>query len=249
MTRNPKPHQIEIHFAPPKKQIRFPCNYHTVDGQDPAPPKKPGRIRFPCFYQQPLWFQPWFYFVVRDGFRNHPQGRGIIFEHRFWIIFEHRCPGSFSNTEWVIFEHMGYPAAPVGWGGVGWGSCVRLLLRDRATASWGWGWGRGGAVTFASYCVTVRLRPRAGGRGQPGGSESQVTLDFLKLRCPRRLALVGPRKVVKTRPNGRNTSCGKLKGPYYSVKKPCKLVKFQALSYLVLATQKNILSSYGQSNL
>ena len=147
-------------------------------------------------------------------------GRGIIFEHRFWIIFEHRCPGSFSNTEWVIFEHMGYPAAPVGWGGVGWGSCVRLLLRDRATASWGWGWGRGGAVTFASYCVTVRLRPRAGGRGQPGGSESQVTLDFLKLRCPRRLALVGPRKVVKTRPNGRNTSRGKLKGRYYSVKKP-----------------------------
>ena len=41
-------------------------------------------------------------------------GRGIIFEHRFWIIFEHRCPqtqnGSFSNT-WG-----GYPAAPVGWG-------------------------------------------------------------------------------------------------------------------------------------
>ena len=68
-------------------------------------------------------------------------GRGIIFEHRFWIIFEHRCPGSFSNTEWVIFEHMGggYPAAPVNWGG---------------------GWG--GAVTFASYCVTVPLRPGVG---------------------------------------------------------------------------------------
>ena len=99
---------------------------------------------------------------------------------------------------------------------MGWGSYVRLLLRDRATASWGWGKGViaiaadcvtvelrigagrgwGGAVTFASYCVPVQLRPGAGGRGQPGGSESQVTLAF-ELRCPRQLALVGPRKAVK----------------------------------------------------
>ena len=74
--------------------------------------------------------------------------------------------GSFSNTD--VLDHFrtqngsfsntwgGYPAAPVGWGG---------------------GWG--GAVTFASYCVTMPLRPGDGGRGQPGGSESQVTLDFL----------------------------------------------------------------------
>ena len=51
-----------------------------------------------------------------------PKGRGIIFEHRFWIIFEHRCPESFSITEWVIFEHMGGLSCGtrrVGGGGVG----------------------------------------------------------------------------------------------------------------------------------
>ena len=53
-------------------------------------------------------------------------------------------------------------------GGVGWGSYVRLLPRDRATASWNWGWGWGGAVTFASYCVTVPLRPGGGGGGGVG---------------------------------------------------------------------------------
>ena len=39
-----------------------------------------------------------------------------------------------------------------------------------------------------------------------------------ELLCPRRLALVGPRKAVKTRPNGRDNSRGKLKGRHYSVK-------------------------------
>ena len=90
---------------------------------------------------------------MRDGgagmimHSSHPTliGRGIIFEHRFWIIFEHRCPGSFSNTEWVIFDHMGgYPAA-------------------------------GGAVTFASYCVTVPLRPGGGAGGGVGRFRSPLT--------------------------------------------------------------------------
>ena len=49
-----------------------------------------------------------------------------------WIIFEDRV-GHFRT------HGGGYPAAPVGWGG---------------------GWG--GAVTFASYCVTVPLRPGVG---------------------------------------------------------------------------------------
>ena len=44
----------------------------------------------------------------------------------------------------------GYPAAPVGWGG---------------------GWG--GAVTFASYCVTMPLRP--GGGGGVGQLRSPLT--------------------------------------------------------------------------
>ena len=84
--------------------------------------------------------------------------------------------GSFSNTD--VLDHFrtqsgsfsntwgGYPAAPVGLRvGVGWGSYVRLLLRDRATAPWGWGWGWGGAVAFASYCVTMRLHPGTGEGG------------------------------------------------------------------------------------
>ena len=66
-----------------------------------------------------------------------------------------------------------------GGGGLGWGSCVRVLLRDRATASWGWGGGGGagwgGAVTFASYCVTVRLR--AGGDGGVVGSDDDDVDD------------------------------------------------------------------------
>ena len=71
--------------------------------------------------------------------------------------------------------------ARVGWGGVGWGSYVRLLLRDRATASWrgggggvgvgwlrdrataSWGWGKG-VIAIAADCVTVELR-MAGGVG------------------------------------------------------------------------------------
>ena len=61
-----------------------------------------------------------------------------------------------------LFYCVTVPLSP---GGVGWGSYVRLLLRDRATASWGWGWRWGGAVTFASYCVTMRLHPGAGEGG------------------------------------------------------------------------------------
>ena len=108
--------------------------------------------------------------------------------------------GSFSNTD--VLDHFrtqsgsfsntwgGYPAAHVGGGG---------------------GWG--GAVAFASYCVPVQLRPGAGGLG--------AKLPWLfELRCPRQLALVGPRKAVKARSNGRNNSREKLKGRYYSVKKP-----------------------------
>ena len=119
--------------------------------------------------------------------------------------------------------------------GVGWGSSVRLLLRDRATASWGWG---KGVIAIAADCVTVELRIGAGGGGGGAGqlrsplTASTAPWDWEKgalspklpwlfeLRCPRRFALVGPRKAVKTRPNGRNNSRGKLKGRYYSVKKP-----------------------------
>ena len=43
---------------------------------------------------------------------------------------------------------------------------------------------------------------------------------LVELRCPRSLAPVGPRKAVKTRPNGRDNLRGKLKGRDYSVKKP-----------------------------
>ena len=109
---------------------------------------------------------------------------------------------------------------------MGWGGSVRLLLRDRATASWGWG---KGVIAIAADCVTVELRIGAGGGGGAGQLRSPPVqlrapspkLPWLfELRCPRRFALVGPRKAVKTRPNGRNNSRGKLKGRYYSVKKP-----------------------------
>ena len=118
--------------------------------------------------------------------------------------------------------------------GVGWGSSVRLLLRDRATASWGWG---KRVIAIAADCVTVELRIGAGegvGRGSfvrlllrarataPWGWEKGAPSPKLpwlfELRCPRRFAR--PRKAVKTRPNGRNNSRGKLKGRYYSVKRP-----------------------------
>ena len=121
--------------------------------------------------------------------------------------------------------------------GVGWGSSVRLLLRDRATASWGWGkgviaiaadcvtvelrigagrGGWGGAVTSASYCVPVQLRPGTGKRGPRVPSY----LGFFSSDVLGELRSLAPRKAVKTRPNGRNNSRGKLKGRYYSVKKP-----------------------------
>ena len=45
---------------------------------------------------------------------------------------------------------------------MGWGSYVRLLLRDRATASLGWG---KGVIAIAADCVTVELRIWAGGWG------------------------------------------------------------------------------------
>ena len=51
-------------------------------------------------------------------------------------------------------------------------------MRGLSCGTRGVGGGWGGAVAFASYCVPVQLRPGAGGRGQPGGSESQVTLAF-----------------------------------------------------------------------
>ena len=120
---------------------------------------------------------------------------------------------------------------------MGWGSSVRLLLRDRATASWGWG---KGVIAIAADCVTVELRIVAGGGGVGRSSYVRLLLRaratapwdwekgapspklpwLFQLRCPRRFALVGPRKAVKTRPNGRNNLRGKLKGRYYSVKKP-----------------------------
>ena len=124
---------------------------------------------------------------------------------------------------------------------MGWGSYVRLLLRDRATASWGAG---GGGVGQLRSPLTACLCNCALGLGEGGNQEApSPKLPWLsELRCPRRLARVGPRKAVKTRPNGRNNSRGKLKGRYYSVKKPGKLVKFQALSSLVLATQRRSLA-------
>ena len=144
--------------------------------------------------------------------------------------------GSFSNT----WGGLSCGTRGVGWG-VGWGSYVRLLLRDRATASWG---GGGGGVGQLRSPLTACPCNCALGLGEGGNQEApSPKLPWLsELRCPWRLAPVGPRKAVKTRPNGRNNSRGKLKGRYYSVKKPGKLVKFQALSYLVLATQRRPLA-------
>ena len=139
--------------------------------------------------------------------------------------------GSFSNTD--VLDHFrtqsgpfsntwgGYPAAPVGWGGGG-------------------GWG--GAVAFASYCVPVQLRPGGGNQEAPSPKLSWL----FEQRCPRRLALVGPRKAVKARPNGRNNS---REGRYYSVKKPRKLVKCQCSELSCPRDTKNLLNSYGLSNL
>ena len=104
--------------------------------------------------------------------------------------------------------------------------------------------GGGGGVGQLRSPLTACLCNCALDLGEGGNQEApSPKLPWLsELRCPRRLAPVGPRKVVKTRPNGRNNSRGKLKGRYYSVKKPGKLVKFQALSYLVLATQRRSLA-------
>ena len=62
-----------------------------------------------------------------------------------WIIFEHRV-GQFRTHGGAILRHP-----------------------------WGWGGGWGGAVTFASYCVTVPLRPGAGGGGGVGQLRSPLT--------------------------------------------------------------------------
>ena len=101
-------------------------------------------------------------------------GRGIIFEHRFWIIFEHRCPGSFSNTEWVIFEHMG--GLSCGTRGVGGGGGVGQL-RSPLTA-----------------CPCNCALEEGGNQEAP----SPKLPWLFELRCPRRLAPVGPRKAVST---------------------------------------------------
>ena len=65
------------------------------------------------------------------------------------------------------------------------------------------------------------MRPGAGGRGNQEAPSPKLPSLF-ELRCPRQLALVGSRKAVKTRPDGRNNSRRKL---------------------------KDLLSSYGLSNL
>ena len=78
-----------------------------------------------------------------------------------WIIFEHRVGHFRTHGE-------GYPAAPVGWGGGWWGSYVRLLLRDRATASWG---GGGGGVG--------QLRSRGWGKGATRRLRVPSYLGFL----------------------------------------------------------------------
>ena len=43
--------------------------YDTVDGRNPAPPKKPRNDDSLVNTNNP-WFQPWFHFVVRSGLRN-----------------------------------------------------------------------------------------------------------------------------------------------------------------------------------
>ena len=44
---------------------------NTVDGQNPAPHKKPGFCRFPCKYQQRMVIHS--FKLGRNGLRNHPQ--------------------------------------------------------------------------------------------------------------------------------------------------------------------------------
>ena len=103
---------------------------------------------------------------------GHGPGRGIIFEHR---VGHFRTPGG------AILRHPW--GGEGGWGGghcvlgvgVGWGSCVRLLLRDRATASWNWGKG----VIAIADCVTVELRIGAGG----GGGWGSFVRLFLRARA------------------------------------------------------------------
>ena len=94
----------------------------------------------------------------------------------------------------------------------------RCTSRHLARASW--------TTCGSSTCLrgTSLARPQRHARKEdaavPGGSKSQVTVAFFEPRCLRPLALLGPRKAVKTRPNGCDNSRGKLKGRYYSVKKP-----------------------------
>ena len=82
--------------------------------------------------------------------------------------------------------------------------------------------GGGGGVGQLRSPLTACPCNCALGLGEGGNQEApSPKLPWLfELKCPRRLALVDPRKAVKARSNGRNNSRGKLKGRYYSVKKP-----------------------------
>ena len=76
-----------------------------------------------------------------------------------------------------------------------------------------------------------------GTRGVGGQEAPSPKLPWLfELRCPRRLALVGPRKAVKARSNGRNNSRGKLRPLLLRE----KAVKTREISSL--ATQKTSLA-------
>ena len=87
------------------------------------------------------------------------------------------------------------------------------------------------------------------GLGEGGNQEApSPTLPWLfELRCPRRLALVGPRKAVKTRSNGRNNSRGKR--PLLLREKAVKTRETSSSELSCPRDTKNLLSSYGLSNL
>ena len=142
-------------------------------------------------------------------------------EGPFWphVIFPEGWPpkggGSFSNTDFGSFsntdvlDHFRTQSGSFSntWGGL---SC--------GTRGVGGGGGVGQLLSPRTACPSNC----ALGLGEGGNQEApSPKLPWLfELRCPRRLAPVGPRKAVKARSNGRNNSRGKLKGRYYSVKKP-----------------------------